>query len=257
MRNKRPSPISKYVFKACKSVTRLVYSKMKIIGIEDIPSENTVIVANHAQLSGPIIAELYMPENCFIWANGQMMSYKDVPEYAMEDFFSYKKPWQRPVFRIVSYLLAPILPCVMKNARVIPVYHDARIASTLKSTVKMLAEGKNILIFPECHIKCNNIINQMQESFVDVAKLYYKRTRKCLNFLPMYIAPKLHRCYFGEMIRFDPNENISDERHRITEHIAVEITRIGCMLPEHTVIPFDNISRKEYISNKDVDSLPE
>ena len=81
MRNKRPSPISKYVFKACKSVTRLIYSKMKIIGIEDIPSENTVIVANHAQLSGPIIAELYMPENCFIWANGQMMSYKDVPEY--------------------------------------------------------------------------------------------------------------------------------------------------------------------------------
>ena len=256
MQSKKTSLPSRVVFKTFNFTGKIAYRKTKIIGIENIPAENTVIVANHAQLNGPIIAQLFMPENCYIWANGQMFDPRDVPSYAMEDFFPFKNKVQRPIFRVASYILAPLMPCIIKNARAIPVYHDARIVSTFKRTIKMLSEGRNILIFPECHEKCNNIINRFRDNFVDVARLYYKRTGSLLKFVPMYIAPNLHRCYFGREIDYNPLSEAVEERHRITEHLASEITRLGRSLPEHTVIPFDNISSKKYISNKAFDSLP-
>ncbi len=254
---KKTSLLSKIIFKVLKFFAGIRYRKTKIIGIDNIPESHTIIVANHAQLNGPIIAELLMPRDTFIWANGQMTDYREVPSYAMEDFFPYKTGWVRPFYRLASYILAPLMPCVINNARAIPVYHDLRIASTMRSTVKLLAEGKNIMIFPENHEVRNNIVNQFRDRYIDVARLYYKRYGIKLSFLPMYIAPSLNSCYFGEAVVFDPEADITEERHRISEHLVDQITQIGRSLPEHTVIPFDNISRKFYLSNKDIEATPQ
>lgn len=250
------SNLSKIIFKTLKSFAKIRYRKTKIIGMEKIPESHTIIVANHAQLNGPIIAELLMPSDTFIWANGQMTDYREVPSYAMEDFFPYKTGWARPFYRLASYVLAPLMPCVINNARAIPVYHDLRIASTMRNTVRLLAEGKNIMIFPENHEARNNIVNQFRDRYIDVARLYYKRYRIKLNFLPMYIAPSLNACYLGEAVMFDPEEDIVEERHRISEYLVDQITQMGRSLPKHTVTPFDNISRKLYLSNKDVEATP-
>lgn len=37
----------------------------------------------------------------------------------------------------------------------------------------------------------NDIINEFNLNFVDVAKLYYKKHNKCLAFVPMYNAAKI------------------------------------------------------------------
>ena len=55
---------------------------MEVIGTENLPADNTIIVGNHTQMNGPIAGELFMPENCFTWCAGQMMHAKEVPEYA-------------------------------------------------------------------------------------------------------------------------------------------------------------------------------
>lgn len=255
MQKKRTSLPSKFVFKILKFFVSIKYRKIKIDGLEDLPECDTIIVANHAQLNGPIIAELFMPENCYIWANGQMTDFREVPSYAMEDFFPYKKGWKRVFYKIASYLMAPLLPCIIKNARAIPVYHDIRLASTIKNTIRKLSAGKIILIFPEKHEKRNNIINQFREHFVDVARIYHRRTGKTISFIPMYIAPKLNYCCFGKKILFDPNADISFERHRITEFLEEEITSLGRSMPDHIVIPFDNISRGQYVSNKETNHI--
>lgn len=255
-RKKKPSLISRVTFKILRFFFKLFYKRTNIEGIENIPKSNTVIVANHAQLNGPIIAELYMPENYYIWANGQMVRCRDVPAYAMEDFFPYKSKWTRPVYKLVSYILALLLPCVINNARAILVYRDARIVSTFKTTMRRLTEGNNIVIFPECHKRCNNIVNEFQENFIDIARLYYKRTGIELTFVPMYIAPKMGKAYVGTPTRFDSSCDITEERSRIAEYLSEEITRLGRSLPEHVVVPFDNISEKDYISNKSFDLIP-
>lgn len=256
MQDKKISFLSRIVYKTIEFFAKIRYRKTKIINRELLEEKNTIIIANHTQLNGPIISQLYLPEDCYIWANGQMFTPREVPSYAMEDFFPYKRGWTRPFYKIASYLLAPLMPCMMENARAIPVYHDVRMASTLKKTIRLLTKGKNIVIFPENHEMRNNIVNMFRDQFVDVAKIYFRRTGEKIRFLPMYIAPTLDCCKIGEAIYYNPDSDIESERHRISEHLANEITRIGRSLPEHTVIPFDNISNSRYISNKAVDALP-
>ena len=77
------------------------------------------------------------------------MHLKDVPEYAFRDFWSQKPKWTHPGYKLLSHIIAPIAVCVFNNARTIGVYHDTRILSTFKNTVKKLQEGKSVVIFPE------------------------------------------------------------------------------------------------------------
>ena len=256
-KRRKSSVISRVVFRIFKFFARLFYKKTEIIGLDKAHTNDVIFVANHAQLNGPIIGELFMPENCYIWANGQMVRAREVPKYAMEDFFPYKRGLTRPFYKLASYLLAPLLPCIINNARAIPVFRDARIVSTLKNTVRHLSEGNTILIFPECHEKRNNIVNEFQKNFVEVARLYHRRFKRTISFVPMYIAPDLGKVYVGEGISFDPLSDPSCEKERIVNYLMSSITAMGRSLPEHTVVPFDNISRKQYITNKNVDALPE
>lgn len=197
-----------------------------------------------------------MPNNCYIWCAGQMMNLREVPQYAYTDFWSQKPKWTRPLYRLLSYIIAPLASCIFNNARTIAVYRDNRIISTFRETVKMLSSGRNILIFPEKDEKHNNILYKFQENFIDVAKLYYKKTGVELTFVPMYIAPTLRKMYIGKGIIFDSSNDTATERHKIAEYLSAEITKIARDLPEHTVVPYRNIKKKYYLSNKDINEVP-
>ncbi|MBQ8623296.1 MAG: 1-acyl-sn-glycerol-3-phosphate acyltransferase [Oscillospiraceae bacterium] len=256
MSEKKISWFSRCVFKAARWLVRSFYGKCEVEGLENLPKENAVIVANHTQMNGPICGELFMPDNCYIWCAGQMMNLKEVPQYAYTDFWSQKPKWTRPFFKLLSYIIAPLASCIFNNARTIAVYRDSRIISTFRETVKMLSVGRNILVFPEKDEKHNNILYKFQENFIDVAKLYYKKTGTPLTFVPMYIAPALRKMYIGKGITFDSNNDIADERCRIADYLSDEITTIARDLPRHTVVPYRNIKKKYYLTNKDVTEVP-
>lgn len=244
------------LYKIIKGLVRIFYRKMKVVGLENLPEKNAIIVGNHTQMNGPICGELFMPENCYTWCAGEMMHLKEVPAYAFSDFWSQKPKCLRPFYRFLSYLIAPLAACIFTNARTIAVYRDMRIMSTFKETLKTLENGRNVLIFPEKDEKYNNILYTFQENFINVAKLYYKKTGISLIFVPMYIAPKLNSMYIGKGIRFESINKIEEERKRISDYLSDEITKIARELPEHTVIPYRNIPRKYYLSNKDITEVP-
>ena len=243
-------------FNIIKGLVRLFYGKMEVVGLENLPDKNAVIVGNHTQMNGPIAGELFMPDSCYIWCAGQMMNLKEVPDYAFTDFWAQKPKWTHPFYKLASYIIAPLAVCIFNNARTIAVYRDMRIMSTFKDTIKMLQNGANILIFPEKDEKHNNILYKFQENFVDVAKLYYKKTGVELTFVPMYIAPKLKTMYIGKGINYNHENAIEDERKRISNYMSDEITEIARDLPEHTVVPYRNIPRKYYLTNKDITEVP-
>ena len=120
----------------------------------------------------------------------------------------------------------------------------------------MLQSGANILIYPEKDEKHNNILYQFQENFVDVAKLYYKKTGTELYFVPMYIAPKLKKMYIGNGTNYNSENDIEEERKRISAYLSNEITEMARNLPEHKVIPYRNIPRRYYLTNKEITRVP-
>ncbi len=237
------------IYRGIKWLVKLFYPKIEVVGAENLPDEPAIIVGNHTQMNGPIACELYFPGKRYTWCAGQMMHLKEVPAYAYQDFWSQKPGYTRWFYKLLSYIIAPLSVCVFNNANTIGVYRDARILSTFKNTVKRLEEGANIIIFPEHDAPYNHIVYGFQDKFIDVAKLYHKKTGKELSFVPVYIAPALKTMYLGKPVRYRAASPIEVERQRICQYLMDAITQIACGLPEHTVVPYRNIPRKNYPSN--------
>ena len=245
MQKQAPSPVYRFV----RWLVKRIYPKTEVIGIENIPDEPAIFVGNHAKMNGPIMCELYFPVERYTWCAGQMMDRKEVPEYAFEDFWSHKPKYSRWFYRLLSHLIAPLAECIFTNANTIGVYRDGRIISTFKKTVKCLMDGAGVVIFPEHNEPYNHILCDFQDKFIDVAKLYYKKSGKEVPFVPIYLAPALHKMYIGKPIYFSSSNPMDAERQRIKEYLMQEITQIACSLPEHTVVPYPNIPKKEYPRN--------
>lgn len=242
--------ISLGVFRCIRWLVKLFYPKIRLEGTENLPDGPCVVAGNHAQMNGPIACELYLPGDRAIWCAGEMMKLRDVPAYAYADFWSGKPKGVRWFYKGLSYVIAPLAVCVFNNAHTIAVYRDARGAGTFRNTVRRLEEGAKVVIFPEGKEKRNRIVNQFQDKFVDVARLYHKRTGKALPFVPVYVAPRLKTIYFGKPVRYRPEEPAGLERQRVAEALMRAVTELAEELPVHTVVPYDNIPSKRYPASK-------
>jgi len=237
------------LYRCIKGLVRAFYPKTEVIGVENLPDEPVIVVGNHAQMNGPIACELYFPGKRYIWCAGEMMQLKEVPTYAFQDFWSQKPGRCRWFYRLLSYLIAPFSVCIFNNAGTIPVYRDTRLRTTFKLSVDKLQAGASVIIFPEHDVPYNNIVYEFQDRFIDLAKLYYKKTEKEISFVPLYLAPALKKMYIGKPVRFCATAPIREERRRIREYLMTQITQIARALPEHRVVPYPNISKKLYPKN--------
>lgn len=227
----------------------IVYPDIALVGTENIPQEPCVLVGNHSQAHGPIITEERLPFDHYTWCSAEMMHREEVAEYAFADFWSQKPKSVRWIFWLISRILPIPASYIMSNARTIPVYRDSRCLTTFKRSVEKLQEGFHLVIFPERHQPYNNILYDFQDRFIDVARLYYKKTGKCLAFVPMYLAPKLKKVFFCPPVVFDPTVPMDQERQRIRAYLMDSITKTAIAQPRHTVIPYANIPKRDYPQN--------
>lgn len=242
-------------YRIIRGLVWLFYPKMKVEGNENLPEEAAIIVGNHCQMHGPICSELYFPGERTTWCTHQMMDRKEVPAYAFQDFWSGKPKWTHWFYKLLSHIIAPISACVFTNARTIPVYRDNRLIATFKHTIQALQDGKNVIILAESEKPHNHIVNKLNDKYIDVAKLYYKRTGKSLAFVPLYHAPELKTMHIGKPILFRPDAPIEEERERISNALMDAITEIAVQLPKHRVVPFCNVSKKDYSWNTQMEGI--
>ncbi len=238
-----------FLYKILEPIVRAVFPRIQFTGLENMPDEPALFIGNHSQNNGPLSCQFYFPGRKYIWTAGQMMHLKEVPAYAFQDFWSFKPRRSRWLFKIASYLIAPLSVCIFSNADTIPVYRDSRGLSTFKKTISALEDGAHIVIFPEHNLKRSNILYDFQPRFIDVARLYHKKTGKSLPFVPMYVAPRLKTVYLGKPTWFQADAPMDQERERIRQYLMTQVEAIASGLPPHTVVPYRNIPRKEYPTN--------
>lgn len=238
----------------CRAVW-LFSPKYKMIGTENLPDEPCVIVGNHSQMYGPIAGELYVPGAPYIWCTAEMMDRKLVPEYAYQDFWSGKPKAVRWFYQLLSHLIAPLSEYIFTNARTIAVHHDAHVIGTFRESAAKLREGRSLVIFPEHYTPHNNIVHDFQDRFIDLGRMYHRATGKDLTFVPLYLAPRLKTMFFGTPVPFRSDAPAAEERQRVCAALMDEITRIAAAQPEHTVVPYPNIPKRQYPKNIPVEDL--
>ena len=123
--------------------------------------------------------------------------------------------------------------------------------TTFRESTARLMEGNRLVIFPEHYVPRNNIVHDFQERFVDVARMYYRKTGRELSFVPMYVAPRLRSLTFGTPVVFRADAPIAEERQRICRERSEGILALARALPKHRVVPYLNLPKKDYPSSRE------
>ena len=237
-------------YRAIKGTIRFFYPKYSCRGVERIPSEPVIFVGNHSQAHGPLAGEFYMPVPRKTWCASQMMERKEVAAYAFQDFWAQNPKWTHWFYKGLSHAIVPLSVLLFNHAETIPVYRDSRVLSTFRATIQALEAGTSVLIFPEKNGAHDNILYEFQDHFIDLAKLWYKRTGKALSFVPLYICPAQRTLNFGEAVAFDPAAPMDAERQRICSLLMDRIRTMAEALPRHRVVPYRPQPKKNWPYNR-------
>lgn len=242
---------AKRVYRFIRRALDLLYPKMVCEGTDHIPAGEAVIfVGNHCQAHGPLVGELRMPVPRKTWCASEMMERGEVADYAFRDFWSQNPKWTHPFYKTLARAIVPLSVVIFNQAETIPVYRDNRVLSTFRTTVQTLEAGTSVLIFPEHDVRHNHVLDDFQDRFIDIAKLFYRRTGKALAFVPLYICPALRRVCFGQAVRFDPAAPMDEERTRIKAALMDRITALAVALPRHRVVPYRPQPKKYWHYNR-------
>lgn len=207
---------------------------LRVRGQENMDKGNfpSIFVCNHGIIYGPIAAVIYLPTYFRPWIDRKMVD-RQMAAQEMYSRFIYRipLPWKKFKMAIAKGLAYPVT-WALNSFNPIPVEKNSlrNVMSTFDDTVKVLAEGDNVLIFPEKprRVKRGNkmtvehltdSVGRMFTGFANIGRMYYDTTGKCLRFYPIYADRKRRTFSIGEPVVFDPANDPHDEKQRITDQL--------------------------------------
>ena len=111
-----------------------VVGKEHLRGLED---GTMVLVCNHGELYGPVVANLYIPVTFRPWTIAEMMNRDVIIEHMYQGTMMRQKwlpeSWKRPILRMIT----PLLLWVFDSLEAIPVYRNdpRRLIGTFRETI--------------------------------------------------------------------------------------------------------------------------
>ena len=138
------------LYRCLRAVVRAVTPRMTTTWEEPFSGNPSIFVCNHVGAFGPIdmVVKFPLRDEVRVWCNEGIMNRKTCPAYVRQDY------WWKPGCRLeplynatLPYIAAAVLPPILQSAPTIPVYHDARVMTTMRQSMKALKEGKHLVIF--------------------------------------------------------------------------------------------------------------
>lgn len=196
--------------------------KMKTIWQQPYEGEPAVFVCNHDRAYGPIAMCVHFShrDNIRPWINAQVLSHRAMPEYVRHDFWWDPDKWNAPLCSYtLAYFYALIIPPILRGSDCIPVYHSGGVMSTLRSSVKYLKDGYQLLLFPEHPSGYCQYTEELFDGYTAVAKLLHKRTGQCLRFYPTYVNWKEHTISVSSPITYDPQLPLQEQTDAVNSAV--------------------------------------
>ena len=197
MREKEPYRVPqkrKPFFRCFKQFLKLFVRKPEIVSLGGKPEERAIVVSNHSAASGLLTLELYYPNFFIPWGTFEMcQNYRGRFRYLNTVYYRQKKKYPAPVSFVFAAVAAAVTRGVYKGMQLLPSYPDARLLGTIRKSVRILDEGKSVLIFPEDSSDgYKELLTEYYAGFVFLAKTY--RRLRGVD-LPVY------NCYFHKKKR--------------------------------------------------------
>lgn len=190
---------------------------------EPFRGEPSVFVCNHAGAFGPVdmCTKFPLREHCHTWMNAQMLDPKQVPAYVRQDYWWRPGSFFEPLYNVtLPYLAAAILPPILRLAPTVPVYHDGRVLTTMRQSLRWLKSGEHLVIFPEQPSGFHSHHSWINTGFLNIATMYYRATGKALIFYPVHVDYRRHVFQVARPIAFDTARTLEEQQEELVEVLA-------------------------------------
>lgn len=230
--------LSYLYYRIVRGALRQSYPHAKTVYEEQPSAEPAVFVCNHSSVRGPIMMTLDFKRKHQTWTVSYALDKKLAVNYAFHDIFFGNSRRCRWFWRLLSHIVAKRLPILLIYSDTIPVYHDKSIVKTFKQSVKALNDGDDLVIFAESPKRYSKYVCELQPGFIDIARLYYRKSKKALRFYPVYLEKKNAVISVGKPIVYDPEQPLDEQRDMIAAYLRDNIDRLARALPAHELVPF-------------------
>lgn len=203
-------------------VIRQLFFRSRLHGVGNISTEEPVImVANHAGSFGPVSVITSVPRRMHPWVAHEVTDLRTVAGRIQAEFLEQELHLRPPLSAWLARLIGRICVALMKDIGAIPVYQRSkRIRSTIQNSLRLMEEGENILVFAEDSKKpLNEAICEFCTGFIHLAKLYYEKTRKAVQFIPVAVNRKVRGILVGAPIRFNAAIPFPREKQRLKREL--------------------------------------
>ena len=147
---------------------------------------------------------------------------------------------KKMMYFIVEHIAAPFLAWIMRSVDSIPVYHDnpRKLMQTFRETINAMEAGDNILLFPENadtsedHRYQKEGVSEFFTGFTMIGQMYYNKTGKCPQFVPLYADKHKRTITFGLPTRYNPEAAPAEEKERLCTYLRNEMLRVAGLIPE-------------------------
>ncbi len=213
---------------------------VQVIGKEKVhstPGVSTVFTCNHGEVYGPIVTNLYVPFWFRPWVIDEISEPDRSAQYLYRNTVS-RQYWIPKRLRLpAAKVLMAFLAWVMRSLDGITVYRDnpRELVKTFRETAAAMEAGDNLLIFPEnpndeSLDKAGYLregVGEFFSGFAMIAQLYYKKTGKCAQFVPIFASRKHRTLTFGEPTFYNPEAPPREEQQRISDYLRGEMLRMA------------------------------
>lgn len=195
---------------------------MKTVWKSPFDGNPSIFVCNHDRAWGPIAmcAHFDLYKEVRPWINSQVLSAREIPSYVREDFWWPRDKWYTKILDYtVAYIIALILPPILRGSACVPVHHDSGVMSTLRGSVDALQSGNHIILFPEHPTGYKQYGEGVFSGFTSIGRLLKRRTGQAVNFYPTYVDWKAHEIRVGDPVTYGAQDSHKDSAEEISEAV--------------------------------------
>jgi len=166
------------------------------------PSEPVVYVCRHLNMHGPYTTMKWLPFDVHPMIIHMFFERKKTVEHMTQYTFSARYGKKPKRFNLAAHVMSWIAPPLMHSLQGVPVYREGtKSISTIKCGMKYLTKGESLIIYPDVdYTGSYDKPSEIYEGFLYIGELYYKKTGKPLQFVPLIIDDQNRQMISGEPV---------------------------------------------------------
>ena len=166
------------------------------------PSEPVVYVCRHLNMHGPYTTMKWLPFDVHPMIIHMFFERKKTVEHMTQYTFSVRYGKKPKRFNLAAHVISWIAPPLMHSLQGVPVYREGtKSITTIKCGMKYLMKGESLIIYPDVdYTGSYDKPSEIYEGFLYIGELYYKKTGKPLQFVPLIIDDQNRQMISGEPV---------------------------------------------------------